>query len=83
MGGSSYVNVMYQILESTELAYTEKELALTITTIFNDIGILTASITALVLTNTVFKMWYLNMIKWIFNIYFKAIIINFTIILIY
>ena len=55
MGGSSYVNVMYQILESPELAKNEKELALTLTTICNDIGILTASLLSLLLTNTAFK----------------------------
>ncbi len=55
MGGASYVNVMYQILESPLLLKTEKELALTLTTIFDDIGILLASLLALLLDNTVFK----------------------------
>ena len=54
MGGSSYVNVMYSILESDDLKRNEKELALTISTVFNDFGILIASITALILTNSVF-----------------------------
>ena len=55
MGGSSYVNVMYQILESPELPKNEKELALTLCTICNDIGILTAALTSLLLTNTAFN----------------------------
>lgn len=55
MGGGSYVNVMYQILESPKLQRNEKELALTITTVCNDIGILTASLLALLLDNTAFK----------------------------
>ncbi len=55
MAGCSYVNVMYQILESTKLMQNEKELALTITTVGNDIGILLASLVSLVLTtNAVF-----------------------------
>ena len=56
MGGGSYVNVMFSILETPKLVKTEKELALTITTVFNDMGILLASISALILTNTVFKL---------------------------
>jgi hypothetical protein len=55
MGGGSYVNVMYCILESRDLAKSEKELALTITGVCNDIGILTASLMALLLSNTAFK----------------------------
>jgi hypothetical protein len=51
MAGSSYVNVMYQILESPKLMQNEKELALTITTVGNDIGILLASIVSLILTS--------------------------------
>ncbi len=56
MGGSSYVNVMYNILESDKLAKNEKELALTITTVCNDIGILSASLLSLLLANTAFKI---------------------------
>lgn len=54
MGGGSYVNVMYHILESPNLQRNEKELALTITTVCNDIGILAASLLALLLDNTAF-----------------------------
>ena len=56
MGGGSYVNVMYNILESDELGKTEKELSMIITTIFNDIGILSSSLVSLLLTNTAFKV---------------------------
>ena len=52
MAGSSYVNVMYQILESPKLMQNEKELALTITTVGNDLGILLASIVSVILTST-------------------------------
>jgi battenin len=55
MGGSSYVNVMYNILESDKLAKSEKELAITMTGVCNDIGILFASILSLLLSNTAFK----------------------------
>ena len=51
MAGSSYVNVMYQILESQKLMQNEKELALTITTVGNDLGILLASIVSVILTS--------------------------------
>ena len=51
MAGSSYVNVMYQILESPKLMQNEKELALTITTVGNDLGILLASIVSVILTS--------------------------------
>jgi hypothetical protein len=54
MAGCSYVNVMYQILESPLLQANEKELALTITTVGNDLGILLASITSTVLGATIF-----------------------------
>lgn len=55
MGGSTYVNVMYNILESPELPKNEKELALTLTGVCNDIGILLASLLSLLLANTAFK----------------------------
>ena len=54
MAGCSYVNVMYNILESPELAKNEKELALTLTTVCNDIGILLASLVSLLFANTIF-----------------------------
>lgn len=56
MGGSSYVNIMYNILESDKLAKNEKELALTITGVCNDVGILAASLLSLLLANTAFKI---------------------------
>lgn len=55
MGGGSYVNVMYKMLESPELDRNEKELALTLTTVCDDMGILTASLLSLLLDNTAFK----------------------------
>ena len=55
IGGGSYVNVMYRMLESPELGRNEKELALTLTTVCDDIGILSASLLSLLLDNTAFK----------------------------
>jgi len=57
MGGTTYVNVMYQVLETPKLERTEKELALTIMTIFEDVGVLLASLLSLLLDNTVFHHW--------------------------
>ena len=55
MGGASYVNAMYLVLEHKELQKKEKELALTLTGALYDLGILLASITSLILINTAFK----------------------------
>jgi MFS family permease len=55
MGGASYVNVIYAIRQSTVLDSTEKELALNMLAIFNDVGVLMASLTALLLTSVIFK----------------------------
>jgi len=54
MGGASYVNVMYLILNSKRLKKNEKELAVMTTCIFCDMGVLVASILALILANTLF-----------------------------
>ncbi len=49
------MNVIYKIQRSKKLKRTEKELAVMILMVFNDVGILSASILALVLSLTVFK----------------------------
>ena len=54
MGGASYVNVVYRIRNSDRLDRNEKELTMVMSTVFNDIGMLAASITALILTTTVY-----------------------------
>ena len=48
MGGSSYVNVMYLILNSDDLEKNQKELALNMTTFFDDIGITLSSVLSIV-----------------------------------
>lgn len=55
MGGTSFVNVMYLIKMSDKLESRERELALNMCSMFNDLGTLLASVTALVLSLTVFK----------------------------
>ena len=46
MGGSSYVNCMYLILENKHLQKKHKEVTINIASLFNDIGILAASLCA-------------------------------------
>ena len=53
-GGACYVNVMYNIISHKVLEFDEKELALNICTILDDVGIIGAAITALILSNFVF-----------------------------
>ena len=60
MGGASFVNVIYQLKNSPKLQKTEKELAMNLLSCFDDFGILSAAITALVLTLTAFKEYENN-----------------------
>lgn len=53
-GGGCYVNVMYCIISHKELDFNEKELALNICTILDDVGVICASVTALVMSNFVY-----------------------------
>ena len=55
MGGTSYVNVIYLLKNSNKLEQTDKELSMMILTVFDDIGILSASILSLVFSLTIFK----------------------------
>lgn len=55
MGGATYVNVVYLIKQSPKLAHAQKELAMTLCSVFMDLGILLATVTSLVLTTTRFK----------------------------
>ena len=57
MGGASYVNVIYRLKNSPKLAKTEKELAMNLLSCFDDLGVLLAAITALILTTTVFAQY--------------------------
>lgn len=57
MGGTLYVNVLYNIVSSKTLDFNDKELAMIMCTIFDDLGILSASIFSLILDNTIFKQY--------------------------
>ena len=56
MGGGSYVNVLHGILDLKTLDKTEKEMALSLTLLFNDTGIFLAATVSLVLGSTVLKV---------------------------
>ena len=53
-GGGCYVNVMYSIIGNKKLAFQEKELAVNICSILDEAGILSASITALIMSNFIY-----------------------------
>lgn len=55
MGGASYVNVVYLLLGSTEIDKSDKEVSLNLISIGNDLGVTAASISSIILANTVFK----------------------------
>jgi battenin len=56
MGGSAYVGCFYFLLNSKDIPANMKELSVNIGSIFNDIGIFSASIAILVLDNTIMKI---------------------------
>ena len=56
MGGGSYVNVLHGILQLETLDKTEKEMAVSLSLLFNDTGILFASILSIVLSNSILKV---------------------------
>ena len=55
MGGGCYVNVMHNILELDTLAENEREAAIVMSLMSNDIGVLSSAIFTLVIDNTLFK----------------------------
>ena len=56
MGGGSYVNVLHEILDLKTLDKTEREMALSLSLLFNDTGIFLAATFSLVLGNTILKV---------------------------
>jgi len=56
MGGSAYVGCFYFLLNSKEIHDNMKELGVNIAAIFNDVGILSSSITILILDNSFMKI---------------------------
>lgn len=53
-GGGAYVNILHMMLQKEDLASNEKEVAVNLTLMFNDSGILLASIVSLILDNYYF-----------------------------
>ena len=62
VGGALYVNILHNILELETLNKSEKEIAISLCLMFNDIGILFASVTSLLLDNFYFKIWDKNIL---------------------
>jgi battenin len=56
MGGGAYVNVLHNILELKTLRKTEKESAISLCLMFNDTGILLASVASLLFDNYFFNI---------------------------
>ena len=52
MGGGSYVNCFYFLLEDKKIEPVYRELSVNIATVFNDVGILCSSLTILLFKNT-------------------------------
>lgn len=57
MGGAQFVNVLYLIKQSDRLQKQEKELAINMTSMFNDAGVLLSSLVSLTLSLTIFAKY--------------------------
>ncbi|MCQ2819453.1 MAG: battenin family protein [archaeon] len=55
-GGAAYVGCFYHVLNSNDIHEDIKELCVNIGAIFNDVGILLSSLTAIALDNTIMKI---------------------------
>ena len=55
MGGASYVNVFYLLLKDPAIAEEKRELAVNITSIIYSLGVLLASVTVIVLDETIYS----------------------------
>lgn len=67
MGGASYVNVAYCVLNNHKIPKNAKEVSLSICGITNDTATLMSSVSALIISNSILKT---NTNKWlILNVY--------------
>ena len=57
MGGASYVNVLYIIRTSDKLPAKYKEMGIMTCTMFNDLGVLSASFFSLLMTSVVYSRY--------------------------
>ena len=55
MGGASYVNILYQVLENPKIAKSEKEISINFISIINDFGILSSSLIVILFNYTIYK----------------------------
>ena len=55
MGGCSYVNVAYQILNNPNVLNNEKELSMNVEVIFNNTGVTLASISSMIISGLLIK----------------------------
>ena len=55
MGGASYVNILYQVLKSSTIAKSEKEISINFISIINDFGIGSSSLVVILLNYTIYK----------------------------
>jgi hypothetical protein len=55
IGGVSYANTMYQIINSVHLKKSEKDLAIMLTCVLTDVSILMAMVVSLILSNSLFQ----------------------------
>ena len=56
MGGGAYVNVNHGILMLETVSWEEKEMAFSLSLLFNDTGIFLASVFSLVMQNTILNV---------------------------
>ena len=55
MGGCSYVNCMFMILENKDLSKSQKEVAINVASFFDDLGVVSAAFFALFISNFVIR----------------------------
>jgi len=54
MGGASYINVFNEIVNSKQIRITQKELAISICTLFYDMGVILSGLTGILLNHVLF-----------------------------
>ena len=55
MGGASYVNIFYQVLKSSKIAKSEKEISINFISIINDFGVFISSFVVILLNYTIYQ----------------------------
>jgi CLN3 protein. len=55
MGGASFVNIYYKVLNDPKIAKKDKEISINIVSMCNNIGVIMATLTSLVLEKTIYS----------------------------